>query len=63
MLNLTTLHDLFRHMEWADSRVWQSVLADPRIAAAAKRDHEAPRLKRSRQLDWRNREGRVRIVV
>lgn len=24
------LHLLFRHMEWADSRVWQAVLANPR---------------------------------
>jgi uncharacterized damage-inducible protein DinB len=27
MMNLSTLDDLFRHMEWADADVWRAVLA------------------------------------
>lgn len=29
MLNITTLNDLFRHMEWADAVVWSVALASP----------------------------------
>jgi uncharacterized damage-inducible protein DinB len=29
MSNITMLHQLFRHMEWADARVWNSVFKTP----------------------------------
>ena len=34
MSSVTMLHELFRHMEWADARVWNGVLGSP----AARRD-------------------------
>ena len=35
-MNLSTLIDLYRHMEWADAAVWTSVLASQNAQKDAK---------------------------